>query len=85
MSSNSIDNKSSCKRKNSFSMTKPAVLKTNSLTSDFYDIVKELKTPKQIYSTPAETIKYLLDTYCFNDLAPFVSPVNLLLNSSALA
>jgi hypothetical protein len=40
---------------------------------------------KPIYSTPAESIKYLLDNYCFNDLDPFITPVNLLLNSTSLA
>ena len=36
------------------------------------------------YSTPVETIKYLLDTYCFNDLEPFLVPVNFLLTSPKL-
>jgi hypothetical protein len=46
---------------------------------------KEEKVIKPIYSTPAESIKYLLDNYCFNDLDPFITPVNLLLNSPSLA
>lgn len=39
---------------------------------------------KPIYSTPAESIKYLLDNYCFNDLDPFMTPVALLLSSPSL-
>ena len=44
-----------------------------------------MKSPKTIYSTPAESIRYLLDNYCFNDLEPFITPASLLLSSSALA
>lgn len=36
------------------------------------------------YSTPVETLKYLLDTYCFNDLEPFLVPVNFILTSPKL-
>lgn len=42
------------------------------------------KTMKIRYSTPSESIKYLLDTYCFSDLEPFIVPVNFLLSSPRL-
>ena len=50
----------------------------------FFDSEKEGKSPKPVYSTPSETVRYLLDNYCFNDLDPFMTPVQLILNSSAL-
>ena len=40
---------------------------------------------KPIYSTPSETLKYLLDNYCFSDLDPFMTPVNLILSSPSLS
>ena len=45
---------------------------------------KEEKQLKPVYSTPSETLKYLLDTYCFNDLEPFMVPVTLILSSNSL-
>jgi len=54
------------------------------LKNDLYNVGKEEKNLKPIYSTPAETLKYLLDNYCFSDLDPFVTPVNLILSSPSL-
>lgn len=42
------------------------------------------KSMKIRYSTPAESVKYLLDTYCFSDLEPFLIPVNFILTSPRL-
>ena len=52
--------------------------------SDLYNVGKEEKNLKPVYSTPAESLKYLLDTYCYNDLDPFMIPTTLLLSSASL-
>jgi len=72
----------------SFSRTKPSKTEKFEKASSkvgLIDIDKEGKGPKPVYSTPTETIKYLLDNYCFNDVEPFITPVQLILNSSAIS
>ena len=53
--------------------------------SDLYNVGKEEKNLKPVYSTPAESLRYLLDNYCFNDLNPFMVPATLLLSSPSLS
>ena len=83
--SSSNDNKYMPKRDKSFSKQK-TLTADKIIKSEVYNISngKEEKVVKPIYSTPAESIRYLLDTYCFNDLDPFMVPVSLLLNSPSL-
>lgn len=72
-------------RKTSSSKQKPNTVDKNQHRSELYNIGKEEKFMKPVYSTPSETLKYLLDNYCFNDLDPFMIPVNLILSSPSLA
>lgn len=85
--SSSNDNKYIPKRDKSYSKQKSLAAERVVTKSQVYNIGtgKQEKVIKPIYSTPAESIKYLLDSYCFNDLDPFITPVNLLLNSTSLA
>lgn len=72
-------------RRTSSSKQKPNTVDKNQHRSELYNIGKEDKPLKPVYSTPAETLKYLLDNYCFNDLDPFNLPSNLILSSPSLA
>jgi hypothetical protein len=81
--SSSNDNKYLPKRDKSYSKQK-SLAAERVVKSEVYNL-KDEKTLKPVYSTPAESIRYLLDNYCFNDLDPFMVPVGLLLNSGALA
>lgn len=81
--SSSNDNKYMPKREKSYSKQK-SLAAERGVKSEVYNL-KDEKSIKPIYSTPAESIKYLLDNYCFNDLDPFMLPVGLLLGSQALA
>jgi len=38
-----------------------------------------------MYSTPFDTLKSLLENYCFNDLDPFMLPTTFILSSASLA
>jgi hypothetical protein len=46
---------------------------------------RERDVPKLKYSSPPETIKFLLDTYFYSDFTPFDIPVSILLSSNKLA
>lgn len=81
--SSSNDNKYIPRRDKSFSKQK-SLAAERVVKSEVYNL-KDEKIIKPVYSTPAETIRYLLDNYCFNDLDPFIVPVGLLLNSTSLA
>ena len=50
------------------SLSRNKILDRTGGKNDLYNVGKEEKTLKPVYSTPSETLKYLLDTYCFNDL-----------------
>jgi hypothetical protein len=81
VNSSSNDNKVHPHRKSSYSRTKPATTEKINLKVELSD----LRSPKPVYSTPAETVKYLLENYCFNDVDPFMIPVSLMLSSSSLS
>jgi hypothetical protein len=81
--SSSNDNKYLPKRDKSYSKQK-SLAAERVVKSEVYNL-KDEKAIKPIYSTPAESIRYLLDNYCFNDLDPFTTPVSLLLSSNSLA
>lgn len=72
-------------RKTTYSRNKPSTVEKIGFRSELYNVGKEQKCLKPIYSTPSESLKYLLDNYCFNDLDPFMMPVTLILSSQSLA
>lgn len=85
MTTNLSENKYNVpERKTSTSKHKTGAAEKIGHKSELYNVGKEDKSLKPVYSTPSETLKYLLDNYCFNDLDPFMVPVNLILSSASL-
>lgn len=64
---------------------KPQLIMKIGRTEEVYGSNLTDRESKVKYMSPTETIKNLLDSYCYSDFEPFELPVTILLSSSKLS